>query len=105
MDELLRKIGLTGGEIKVYKALLKLKKTSAGPLVKASKISGSKVYVILDKLLEKGLATFIIENNVKHFSPSNPKNILEYIDKQKKELDEIHEVYDFYADRCTRNVN
>lgn len=24
---------------------------------------------------------------------------------EKKELDEIHEVYDFYVDRCTRNVN
>jgi sugar-specific transcriptional regulator TrmB len=89
MEELLRKIGLTEGETKVYLALIKLKKSSVGNIIKTSKISASKVYVILDKLGEKGFVSFIIENNIKYFSPTNPKNILEYVENQKKNLEKL----------------
>ncbi len=89
MEDLLRKIGLTEGEIKVYRTLLSLRQSSVGKIIKESSVSSSKVYVILDKLIQKGLVSFIIENNVKKFSPTNPRNILDYVEKQQKELDKI----------------
>ena len=84
--DVLRKIGLTEGEIRVYEALIHLGKSSTGNIMQKSKISSSKVYLILDKLVEKGLVTFIVENNVKQFSVANPIAIKEYLDKQKDEI-------------------
>jgi len=88
MQALLKKIGLTEGEIKVYQALIHLRQSSVGLIIKESKISASKVYVILDKLIDKGLVSYIVENNIKQFSPTNPENILELIAQQEKELEE-----------------
>jgi HTH-type transcriptional regulator, sugar sensing transcriptional regulator len=85
--EILRKIGLTEGEIRVYGAVVKLGKSSTGPIMEKCGISSSKVYLILNKLIEKGLVTFTIENNVKIFIAANPINIIEYINQQKEELE------------------
>jgi sugar-specific transcriptional regulator TrmB len=85
--EILRKIGLTEGEIRVYEALAFIGKSSTGPIMDKSGISSSKVYLILEKLIQKGLVSFVIENNVKQFQVANPKNITEYIDKQQVELE------------------
>jgi len=85
---LLRKIGLTEGEIRVYSALLSLGNSPTGKIMKKSGISSSKIYLILEKLIRKGLASYITKNNVKHFQITNPKTILDYIDKEKQELEE-----------------
>ena len=85
----LKKLNLTDGEIKVYRALIHLKKSSTGKIIEKSNISSSKVYLILEKLIQKGFVSFIIENNVKQFFATNPKNITYYIEKQEKELNNI----------------
>lgn len=89
--EILRKIGLTEGEIRVYEALVKLGRSSTGPIMDKSGISSSKVYLILEKLVQKGFVSFVVENNVKYFQVTNPNNILDYVEKQQKELDKIKE--------------
>lgn len=90
----LRKIGLTDGEIRVYKALINLGKSSTGGIMKKSGISSSKVYLILDKLIQKGLVSFIIENNVKKFQITNPQSIIGYLEKQKQELNAIEKDFE-----------
>jgi sugar-specific transcriptional regulator TrmB len=87
--EILRKIGLTEGEIRVYEALVNLGKSSTGAIMDKSGISSSKVYLILEKLIQKGLVSFVIENNVKKFQVANPRNIVEYLNKQQNELEKI----------------
>ena len=42
--QLLRNIGLTDSEIKVYFALLELGSSSKGPIVNESKVASSKIY-------------------------------------------------------------
>ena len=64
-EELLKEIGLTPGEIKVYTALLENDLSRTGKISKLSGVHTSKVYPILDRLIEKGLVSYIIENNVK----------------------------------------
>ncbi len=83
-----RKIGLTEGEIRVYLSLIKLNKSSTGKIMEESGISSSKVYLILEKLVKKGFVSFVSENNVKFFFSSIPLQILEYIDKKQKEIEE-----------------
>lgn len=86
--ELFRKIGLTDGEIKVYLALLHLGETTVGPIGKESKVSKSKLYDILDKLIEKGLVGHIVKNGVQRYTANDPKMILEYLDRKTQDLKE-----------------
>ena len=87
MDEtLLEKLGLTRGEIKVYLALNKIGESTIGPIGKESRVSKSKMYDILDKLIEKGLAGYIIKQGTKYFVANDPHMILGYISKKEDEL-------------------
>ena len=96
VEKALQKIGLTDGEIRVYLALLDLGASSTGNITKKSKISGSKVYEVLDRLIAKGLASYIIRDGVKHFEASSPERIIDYLEEKKQEIDvekkEIHKV-------------
>lgn len=86
--EILESVGFTKGEIKVYLSLLELGETTTGAIIKKSKITGSKVYEILDKLIEKGLVSYIIKEKTKYFQSSSPKRLLDYINKKENEINE-----------------
>ena len=83
---LLRDAGLTDGEIKVYTALLGIGSSTTGPIVEKSKISRSIVYQILENLIDKGLASYIIKDKTKYFQAAQPQKILDYIDERQKSL-------------------
>jgi sugar-specific transcriptional regulator TrmB len=85
--EYLRKIGFTDGEIRVYKAILKLSKSTIGPISKAAKVTPSKTYPILDKLIKKGLISKIKHDRTLYFSANNPDRLLTYLDEKKNELE------------------
>jgi len=87
-EKLLEEIGLTKGEIKVYLTLLKTGETTTGKIIEDSGLSSGKIYEILDKLIKKGLASFIIKEKTKYFQASSPERILDYL-KEKEKL--IHE--------------
>lgn len=84
----LESIGFTSGESKVYFALLQIGETTTGEIIKKSGISGSKVYEILDKLIAKGMVSYITKGKMKYFQPAHPKRILDYINQREKNLDE-----------------
>ena len=81
-------LGLTEGEAKVYLALLKLGSSTVGPIVKEANIAYSNIYEILNRLLEKGLISFIIKEKTKHFQASQPSQLYEYLEKKESELKE-----------------
>ncbi len=84
----LKTIGLTDSEIKVYLALLKLGISAKGEILREARIAPSKIYHVLDKLMDKGLVSLIIKNNVKRFSAAPVSRIKDYLDKKKEELEE-----------------
>ncbi len=88
IKNILQRIGLTEGEIRVYTALLELGSSTTGKITKKSGISGSKVYEVLDRLGNKGLVTHVIINGVKHFEAANPERILDYLDEKEKQLED-----------------
>ncbi|MFA6398795.1 MAG: helix-turn-helix domain-containing protein, partial [archaeon] len=69
---LLEKIGLSKGEIKVFLALNRLGESTVGKIVSESEVSKSKVYDILEKLIRKGLAGYIVREDTKYFFVNNP---------------------------------
>ncbi|MFH1589283.1 MAG: helix-turn-helix domain-containing protein [archaeon] len=84
---LLEEIGLTKSEIKVYQSLLELGSSSAGPIISKAKIASSKVYELLDKLMDKGLVTSYIESNTKFFKAVNPQRLMDYLQTKKEDLE------------------
>ncbi|MFH1849605.1 MAG: helix-turn-helix domain-containing protein [archaeon] len=82
----LREAGLTEGEIKVYAGLLGLGASTTGPIVDKSGISRSIVYRILERLIQKGLVSYIIKDRTKFFQAASPNKILGYIDERRDEL-------------------
>ena len=85
----LKKLGLSGGEIKVYLALIDLGSSTVGPIIKKSKISSSKVYDILEKLMQKGIVTYITKEKTKYFQASPPISLLDYVKSKEKEIQEV----------------
>jgi len=82
----LQKIGLTEGEAKVYLALSELGSSTVGPIVKESKVAYSNIYDILNRLIDKGIVSFITKNKTKHFQAAPPTNLLEYLNNKEKEI-------------------
>jgi sugar-specific transcriptional regulator TrmB len=83
---LLSKAGLTDGEIKVYLALLKSGLSTSGPVVTESGIAKSMVYPILEKLIQKGLVSYIIKEKTKYFQACDPSKIISFIDERESDL-------------------
>jgi HTH-type transcriptional regulator, sugar sensing transcriptional regulator len=84
----LEQLGLTSGEARVYMALLKLKNSTVGPIVKESNVANSKIYDVLDRLIEKGLVSFTIKEKTKHFQALPPKRLNDYLAVKEKEVQE-----------------
>ncbi len=87
---------MTDSEISVYIALLEIGSSATGKIVEKSKVSSSKIYEILDKLIQKGLVSFIVKSGIKYFEAAPPSRIMDYMQEkeeaflnQKKELQQI----------------
>jgi len=94
--KILKEIGLTDSEIKVYLALLELGSSKKGPIVKKAAITSSKIYEVIDKLIERGLAGYVVKDKVKYFNAAPPSRIKDYlkekenqIKQQENELDKL----------------
>jgi sugar-specific transcriptional regulator TrmB len=87
IQQTLKQIGLTEGEIKIYLALLEIGSSSIGKIISKSNVSGSKTYEVLDRLSQKGLASSIIKNNVKYFEASSPERILDYLEEKQDQIE------------------
>ena len=87
MESVLTKIGLTKNEIKVYTTLLKLGSALAGEITSYSGVHRRNVYDSIERLIEKGLVSFVVINNRKWFKAADPSRLLVVIDEQKNRLD------------------
>jgi HTH-type transcriptional regulator, sugar sensing transcriptional regulator len=84
----LKEAGLTEGEIKVYLALLELGSSTTGPIIEKSGIARSIIYQILEKLMQKGLVSYITKDKTKYFQSAQPQKILEFIENREIQLKE-----------------
>ncbi|MFH1365212.1 MAG: helix-turn-helix domain-containing protein [archaeon] len=82
----LTNLGLTNGESKAYLAMLKIGSSTVGPIVKESKIAYSNIYEVLERLIKKGLASFIIKQKTKYFQATPPNRLEEYLKNKEKEI-------------------
>ncbi len=79
--KILKEIGLTETEIKAYLTLLSIGAASAGRIVEETGIYRKNLYDALNKLIAKGLVSYIVENKIKIFQEK-------YLDEKKAKIEE-----------------
>ena len=85
----LEKLGLNSSEAKIYLALLDLREAQAGEISKKTQINRTTVYDSVERLIERGLVTYVIQANKKVFQAVAPEKILEIIKEQEETAKEI----------------
>ena len=88
IQELLQKLGLSKKEIEIYLALFEQGKTTPARLAKATKVNRSTVYVVLEKLKQKGLIIEDITTKTLYVSPAASEDVEEMFYHQQEELRE-----------------
>ena len=82
----LEQAGLSGNEVKVYLSLLDLGSALAGEITKKSGVNRTNVYDALDRLIGKGIVSYVIQANRKYFEATSPERIIKYLDEKENEL-------------------
>ncbi len=85
INSVLREMGLSDGEIKVYLALLKSGPSLAGLISRMTGIHRRNIYDITDRLIQKGVIGYIIKNNRRVFEAVNPEKFLDLL-KERESL-------------------
>jgi len=90
MDEkFLQDAGLTTIEAKVYLTILELGAALAGVIARKSGIHRRSVYDAIDRLIEKGLVSYIVKNNRRHYEATNPKRLLEIVKEKQEKIESL----------------
>lgn len=87
--ERLQELGLTGNEAKVYKALLELGPSLAGGISRKAGLHRRTVYDTTEMLIKKGLIGYILKNNRRLFSASNPEKFLDILKEKENSVSEM----------------
>ncbi len=86
--EILRKIGLTDNEIKIYITLLKTGSSTAYQISQKTNIYRVHVYDKLEQLMNKGLVTHIHKGAKKYFQATPPTKLKQYLEEKQQQLHE-----------------
>ena len=89
MIEKLQRYGLSEKEAFIYHELLKRKQALANELAKATSTNRTFTYNVLQSLVNKGFASYCIENNKRFYSVSNPESRLSTIKEKEKIASEL----------------
>ncbi|GBE20145.1 MAG TPA: TrmB family transcriptional regulator [Candidatus Pacearchaeota archaeon] len=85
---MLEKFGLTQTEEKVYLALLKLGNSPAADIIKKTQLHRTTIYDVLERLISKGIVSYVIQNKIKSYSSVNPSKFLDIASEEKKQAEE-----------------
>jgi len=104
-EELLREIGLTSYESKIYLALLDLGKATSGEILKKAELRTGKIYEILESLKSKGFISEVIENKIKRFSPADPNRMFLYLNKKREILSNYEQSLKDFLPSILQKIN
>ncbi len=93
LHTILKEIGLTDKEIKVYLSLLELEHTTVQWIAKKSNLNRTTVYDILFSLQQKGLTRFYVKEKTRYFVAAEPDRLTEILEekiyKEKRVLNQL----------------
>ncbi|MBI5390393.1 hypothetical protein HZB02_02810 [Candidatus Woesearchaeota archaeon] len=105
LQRILKQIGLTDNESKVYITLLKAGNSSVSKLAKESGLYRPYVYDTLKRLLEKGLVSFFSRDNKKFFKAAQPSQLLEREKEKIQELEKAIPTFEAFLTVPKENAN
>jgi HTH-type transcriptional regulator, sugar sensing transcriptional regulator len=85
-EELLREVGLSPNEARVYEALLQIGVASVQKISLKAKVHRRNVYDSLAKLMEKGLASEVFVKGEKNFKCTNPNRLLSLLKEKETRI-------------------
>ncbi|MCX6799014.1 MAG: hypothetical protein NTW59_02880 [Candidatus Diapherotrites archaeon] len=86
---ILKEIGFSENEIKVYMELQKSQMLGASELARRAAINRTLCYQILNKLISKGLVGYVIKNNVKFFMAAHPSKLIDYLKEKQQAVSQL----------------
>jgi sugar-specific transcriptional regulator TrmB len=89
IKERLRKAGLTENELNIYSCLLEIGAMPAGKISRRTGLHRRVIYDTVERLIQKGIIGYILENNRKIFQAANPSRFLEIIEEEKRQVQEV----------------
>ncbi len=102
--EILKQFGLNANDIKIYNALLRIGRTKTGPIIKETSIASSRVYASLRHLVQEGLVSYQVKNNIKYYQAELPHDLLQKAEQNVAELKVLsHELKHFPIVHQERN--
>jgi sugar-specific transcriptional regulator TrmB len=97
----LMKLDFNRNEAKVYLALIKFGKADAKQIIKETKFHKNIVYDNLEKLIDKGLVSFILEGKKKVFQIASSDSLVNYFKEKEQEVKEKKEA----AIKISKEIN
>jgi len=85
----LKNLGLEEKEIKIYLSLLESGESGVTAISDNTRIERTLCYSIIQKLIDKGLLSYVIKNNVKYFKSAHPEKLLSDLKDREKELNNV----------------
>ena len=89
ISAVLRDVGLSPGEAKVYLALLKLGAVPVHKIKEETGLHRTTIFDFLEKLLKKGLAGFVVKNNVNYYNAAHPDKLLAFVHEKEENVGEV----------------
>jgi HTH-type transcriptional regulator, sugar sensing transcriptional regulator len=85
----LEEIGLSKNEASIYLALLDLGSATATKIAERSKLHRTNVYDSLERLVKKGLVSYISKGETKYFTAAEPENFVGLLKQKEQNLADI----------------
>ncbi len=87
--DVLEEFGLSEAEAKVYLTLLETGSTLAGLIIKKTSLHRGTTYQILQRLIGKGLVSYVIKSGKRYFEAADPNILLDLLKDKEENLKEI----------------
>jgi len=89
LKEVLHELGLSQGEIDVYLALLKLGSAPVSKIKEETEYHRTVIYDFIEKLINKGLVSYVIENNIRLHKAAHPSKLLDLLKEKETKVNSI----------------
>jgi len=85
----LKELNLDDNEVRIYLSCLSLGSSKVNEIAKHSRLIRTTTYGVLRSLVQKGLISTILKDNITYFQAANPKELLNILDEKKRKISSI----------------
>lgn len=87
-EDILKEVGLTPNEAKIYRSLLELKSGSIWDIASHAEIHRRNAYDAIQRLIDKGLAYQVLPKKTLTYAPVHPDKLQEILSEKMKDLED-----------------